>query len=103
MIMLVSENGNKGTLHKRAYKAKEKEPDRGRSDVYRESLVETRTTPGSLSETLQTTALPSSTTVPRPQHLAIAPTRYTWLQWISILGYFRIFFCAEAYSAHAYS
>ena len=60
VIVLVSENGNKGTLHKRAYKAKEKEPDRGRSDVYRESLVETRTTPGSLSETLQTTALPSS-------------------------------------------
>ena len=54
---------------------KEKESDRGRSDVYRESLVETRTTPGSLSETLQTTALPSScTTVPHPQYLAIAPT-----------------------------
>ena len=60
VIVPVSENGNKGTLHKRAYKATEKESDRGRSDVYRESLVKTRTIPGSLSETLQTTALPSS-------------------------------------------
>ena len=53
---------------------KEKESDRGRSDVYRESLVETRTTPGSLSETLQTTALPSS-----PLYLVSSTTsRYTW-------------------------
>ena len=45
-------------------KAKEKESNRGRSNVYRESLVENRITLGSLPETLQMTTLLSS-----PLHL----------------------------------
>ena len=82
-------------------KAKQKESDRLRKkDVHRESLVETRTTLCSLSETLQMTALPIFSTLPRPHHLA--PTCYTWLQRISTC-IFPDILLREAYSAHVYS
>ena len=48
MIMLESEDGNKGTLHQKRVRQRGK------------TLTDTRTTIRSLSETLQTTTLPSS-------------------------------------------
>ena len=48
VIVLESEDGNKGTLHQKRVRQR------------RKSLADTRTTLRSLSETLQTTALPSS-------------------------------------------
>ena len=48
VIVLESEDGNKGTLHQKRVRQR------------RKSLTDTRTTLRSLSETLQTTALPSS-------------------------------------------
>ena len=54
--------------------------------------METRTTLRSLSETLLTTALPSSALyVPRPMAQHLAPTGYTWLRrillYLQISGY----------------
>ena len=74
-------------------KAKEKESDRSRSDVYRESLVGTHTTLCSLSETLQTTALPSSALyLVSDTYVALHATRgYNGY----LLAYFRIFLCAS--------
>ena len=69
MIVLVSENGNKGTLHKRAIRQRpEKESNRGRSDVYRESLGDSHDTWLTFSETLQITGLPSSLSSPAPSY-----------------------------------
>ena len=56
--------------------------------------LETRMTLGSLPETLQTTALPSSP-------LYLIPSTYTWLQRISTCIFPDIL--REAYSVHAYS
>ena len=66
----------------------------------RRSLTDTRTTLCSLSETLQTTALPSLPQYLVPQHLAA--TRYTRLQRISTC-IFPDILLREAESAHAYS
>ena len=69
VIVLESEDGNKGTSHQKRVRQR------------RKSLTDTRTTLYSLSETLQTTTWPSSPLYLIPGHLA--PTRYTWLQRIS--------------------
>ena len=91
VIVLESEDGNKGTLHQKRVRQR------------RKSLTDTRMTLRSFPETLQTTALPSSSLY--LQHLA--PTRYTWLQRISTCIFpdillflfkkifFLIFFCAR--------
>ena len=82
VIVLESEDGNKGTLHQNTVRQR------------RKSLINTRTTLRSLSETLQTTAFPSS---PHPHQLA--PTRLH----VVTRDIFPDILLRETYSAHAYS
>ena len=78
VIVLESEDGNKGTLHQKRVRQR------------RKSLTDTHMTLRSLPETLQTTALPS---LSRLQHLA--PIHATRGYNGYLLAYFRIFFCAR--------
>ena len=68
MIVVESEDGNKGTLHQNRVRQR------------RKILTDTcKTLLSHFLKVFQTTALLPSTAIPRPQDLA--PTCYTWLQW----------------------